>query len=174
MKETLGPETLPTPGYRLLDVSAAYQQYTILDPDAEREEPLGQKENIRLLWDWRIVGDRRFEVFLGVLMTGTIEEPQEVDVRLVGTFAVDGETPALGINVFVHTSAPAILLPYIREKITKLTGDGPFEAFWLPIVNVQSLMDSGVYPYDDSTGAKQLAEDPDALEKSEDHGEKTE
>lgn len=153
---------LPTAGYRLLDVSAAYQHYSIIDAE-DRDEPLQETRSTRFFWNWSVTAPRRFEVVLGILVTGTEDAPEEVDVRVVGTFAVEGEDPTLGIDTFVHTSAPAIILPYIREKITRLTADGPFGTYWLPIVNVQRLMKE-THPYEESEGARQLAQNPRALE----------
>lgn len=146
---------LPTPGYRLLDVSAALQRYSIVDPD-DPEAEVEDKPSMRFMWDWRMLEDRQFEVFLGVWLMGTTEQPQEVEVRLVGTFAIDGEVQALALREFVHTSAPAILMPYVRDKVTGLTADGPFGSYYMPIVNVQSLMKG--YAYENSSGAKQLQE----------------
>lgn len=156
MTDTERQETqdLPTPGYRLLDLSAALQRYSILDPE-DPESNLQEAPSLRLVWDWKLTDDQQFEVFVGVWLIGTKEEPQEVEVRMVGTFTVDGEVQDLELRDFVHTSAPAIMMPYVRDKVTQLTSDGPFGAYYLPIVNVRNLMKG--YSYEESTGAAQLA-----------------
>ncbi len=161
MNQTQAQEkAIPSPGYRLADVSAAYQHYEVLDPDTE---DIGEDVGLQFVWDWRIVGPHRFEVFFGVRVIGNQERPEKIDIRLVGSFATVGDSQALKLEDFSKTSAPAILLPYLREKVTKLSSDGPFGTYWMPLVNVQNLMDG--YDYQASTGAKQLAEDSEALDR---------
>lgn len=156
------PQKVPTPGYRILDVRAVYQRYELKDPEVEGLE---DSTGFQLVWDWRVSGPGRFEVFLGVLVSASTSRPEEIDVRVVGDFAVVGPTQSLAIEPFAHTSAPAILMPYLREKVTRLTSDGPLGTYWLPLINIHALMEQ--YDYAASRGAQQLADDPRALDQGD-------
>lgn len=150
---------LPTPGYRLLNVSVANVRYRVVDSDSAE---LGDESEMRFMWDWRLAGDRQFQVIIGARLIGDKTRPEELDVQLVGSFVILGEPKSVNLESFVHTSATAIMFPYLREKVAKFTADGPYGPHWLPLVNVQNLMKN--YDYAQSAGAKQLAANPDAAE----------
>jgi len=144
-----------TSGFRLRRVYAMEQVYELLDVDAI-EEGGPEERDIGFGWDWRVVGERAFEVLIALTVRGNKSAPEEVRLVLIGAFEVSGNTTTVTISDFVQKMAPAILFPYAREIVSSLTGRGPYGTFHLPAMNVLKLMEDK--DYSKSTGARQLKE----------------
>ncbi|MBA4159329.1 MAG: protein-export chaperone SecB [Gemmatimonadetes bacterium] len=148
---------IPTSGFRLLRVVTIHQAYSIA---IDEETILGVEDRrIAVDWDWSVSEDREFDVFLGVALSGSQEAPETVHAEIVGEFELEGTVPSMTFRKFVHTAAPAILLPYVRQIISDLTGRGPYGPYYLPSVNVVRMMQR--YDFETTGGAKQLREDPE-------------
>lgn len=141
-------------GYSLVKLHASKQLHRVLTADQVEEE-----RSTGISWDWRVEGPRLFQVFLGFEMKGPQEAPEEIEVDLVGTFQIEGEDTSLALQPFVQFSAPAIILPYIRQIVTNLTSHGPFEPLLMSPMNVQKMMEFA--NFEESTGFHQLREDPE-------------
>ncbi len=70
------------------------------------------------------------------------KSPVYVEVVFVGVFSVSGE-PNMSLDQFAKASAPAALLPYVREEIHNRFVKGGLPHFAvLPPLNVQALVNS--------------------------------
>lgn len=104
-------------------------------------------------WDWQWTSHDRFEVAITLHLEPTPARPEEVEVALLGTFKVDGDSQTLPLVAFTHDNAPAILFPYARQAIDELTARGPFGRLLLPPMNVLQIMSE--FPPESAQGAKQ-------------------
>ncbi|MCC6649885.1 MAG: protein-export chaperone SecB [Candidatus Eisenbacteria bacterium] len=145
-------DPVPPSGFGLERVCFIEQHLRLVEqvddlPDAD--------PNVQFGWDWRITGDRQFEVILQVQTSPTRRRPEEAAVLLTGQFVARGEGLSVPVVAFVSAQAPAILLPWARECISSLTGRGFFGQFMLPPLNVLTLMSN--VDKAAATGARQLA-----------------
>jgi len=151
------PERDLVSGYRIEAIYRVLHTYTIVDQAAVDEEDTG----IAFGWNWRIAGPRTLEVLLDVALKPTKALPESIEVQIVGRF-VAGEKLSLAPHDFVRLSAPAIIMPYIRQAISESTGHGPFHARHLPPMNMVEVM--AEMDFEETIGAKQLADDPEENE----------
>lgn len=146
---------LPTSGYLVRKVYAVDQRYQIVEVAQETE--VAERRNVSVSWDWRIIEQAVFEVRLQFDVGPTHDIPEFLAYAVVGTFEAPPESEReVDLHEFVRTHAVATLIPYIREGLGNLSSRGPFGPYHLPIVNAVRLAED--IRFDDSTGAKQLAE----------------
>ncbi len=107
-------------------------------------------------WDWRITAERLFEVALQISIDPSKARLEEVRLTMCGVFRIEADEPTIPLANFVRIHAPAIMMPYVRECLSSLTGRGFYGTFYLPPLNVFELM-KGMDP-DKTTGAGQLRE----------------
>lgn len=148
-------ESIPLSGYRLEKVYAVELHYELIQStdsllDSDRRETT-------LFWDWRATGERAIEVYMRAHVAGNREVPEEVTVGLLGEFRF-GADPSVTVDNFVSVHAPAMLLPYVRENVSTLTGRGPYKPYFLPSVNVVELGET--YDFAKTSGAEQIRNDP--------------
>jgi preprotein translocase subunit SecB len=70
-------------------------------------------------------------------------QPYVISVRVVGRFS-QAAGPIEQFAQFLRMGAPAILFPYIREIIDRLTADGKYGRVRLNPVNIQAMLAWGV------------------------------
>jgi preprotein translocase subunit SecB len=146
-------------GYRLSRLYYPRQSYALNDPTelpAEEGDTEDSEREFSVAWDWRITGESRFSISLGILIPATRRAPELIEVGVVGDFHVIGDTPSVDIKQFVTANGPAILFPYLRQAISQLTTNGPRGSYMLPALNILEMLKD--HSYDESTGAQQLAE----------------
>jgi Preprotein translocase subunit SecB len=146
--------SVPGAGYFLLRVFLPMQLYHEIGP-AELGEGTPDERSFGFAWDWRITGEREFQVYFALNLRGNQSVPEEVRVAAVGEFSLSTEPPSVPLSQFVHGHAPAILFPYVRQAVAQLTSAGPHGTFQMPPVNVMRLMED--HPYEESSGAADLA-----------------
>lgn len=149
-------------GYRLERIYAAEEHYALVDAELLEDVPESPEEGARpftLSWDWSVEGHRSFDVFLSVKIGPHGERLEEATVSMVGRFtALPGEL-TVPVESFITQHAPAIVMPYIREAISALTGRGFYGAFYLPPVNMLRFMQG--LDRSTATGFTQLRENPE-------------
>jgi preprotein translocase subunit SecB len=149
---------LPTSGYRILQIYAIRQSQELVAPETVDKSKTDR--DVTFAWDWRIVDQHIFEVFLGLQVGASADVPETLHYGVSVAFELD-EEPSIDIKSFVLTNSVATLLPFIREGLASLSMKGPFGAYYLPPLNATKI--AADLNYADSTGAKQLAADPAAL-----------
>lgn len=144
---------LPLSGYVIERIYTLHQLLEHKDPDEPATHGL-----VDIGWDWRLVLDADAPTF-EVRLTATIEPSEERDdfiaASVVGQFRQAVETPVVPLLDFVRLQGPAILLPYVRQVLSSLTSVSYYGTYYLPPVNVQSLMAD--FDPEKTSGAKQLA-----------------
>lgn len=147
-------KTVPVAGYSLQRIYVFEQHYQIRG-EFEIEE-LQPEPTISFLWDWRVAGERSFDVMISAEIGPSRERREEIKVTLIGSFKADsGET--VGFRTFVQQNAVAILFPYLRENLSSLSARGPFGMAILPPMNVVAI--ASEFDFSASTGAQQMQED---------------
>ncbi len=106
-------------------------------------------------WDWNLEADHRFTVRFLIELKPSRERPENVHVAMAAVVRRDGN-PTVPLTDYVKLHAPALLLPFLRETIASLTGRGLHGAFYLPPINVASIM-RGV-DLEQTEGMKQIRE----------------
>ena len=149
-------------GYRLERIHVAEQAYASAVRDDIRETDDHADRMVQFGWDWRPLTERRFEVVLEISCHPIKVAPESARVRLFGVFSADPGVPSIPFASFVRVNALAILFPYAREVISTMTGRGPYGAFHLNPVNVQTLAEE--LDIEDTTGAAFFREHPDMAE----------
>lgn len=144
-------QEVPVTGFSLDKVYCSEQFAKVVPPD---DLPQGPDPQIGLGWDWRIVGPRTFEVMLRVSLSPTRARPEEVRVTLCGLFKIIGPSTSVNVRDFVRLQGPAILMPYLREGVSSLTGHGYFGQWILPPFNVHLLMQQ--QKAEEAIGSRQL------------------
>lgn len=154
---TAAPD-LPTSGYSLDRIYVSEQSYRLADPTGEYPAD----PEIGFGWDWRIVAGAIFDVTVRIRIGPTEARPEEAIVCLVGVFQRVGTTQSTDLLDFTRVGGPAILLPYLREALSSLTGRGYHGVLLLPPLNVLAMMANA--NADETTGMRQIAaRDPLAL-----------
>lgn len=146
-------------GYILERIHVAEQQYRSVVAENLRDTQDPADRLVQLGWDWRPLGERRFEVVLELQCHPVTVAPEHAHVRLFGVFSAGPEVPAISFPSFVKVNATAILFPYAREVISTMTGRGPYGAFHLNPLNVAALAET--FDMEQSSGAKFLSENPE-------------
>lgn len=149
---------LPQAGYRLQHIYAIKQSFEVLDVEELKDPEDGQ---MLFGWDWRITNREEseissFEVRLELEIEGVTERPERIAVNLVGGFELVGEEQSVELQSFVMGPAPALLMPYLRERISAMSAAGSREAYHFPVLNVVKMME--VMTFEESTGWKQMQE----------------
>lgn len=106
-------------------------------------------------WDWKLIDQNLFEVNITLLLEPTPDRSERVEVSMIGVFRQGSDPIEVKLEEFVRYHAPAILMPYVREAVSSLTGRGYYPARNLNPINVQMLMER--QDPNRTTGAKQLA-----------------
>jgi preprotein translocase subunit SecB len=144
---------LPFTGYEIERIYTPHQLLEHKDPGEPATHGV-----LDIGWDWRLVLDADAPTF-EVRLTATIEPSEERDdliaASVVGRFRQAVEAPVVPLLDFVRLQGPAILLPYVRQVLSSLTSVSYYGSYYLPPVNVQSLMAD--FDPDKTFGAKQLA-----------------
>jgi preprotein translocase subunit SecB len=60
--------------------------------------------------------------------------------KIVGLFVADPGSN-LPLKAFANIQGPALLVPYVRELISNITGRAPIPAFYLDPVNIKALLE---------------------------------
>lgn len=141
---------LPESGYFIDKVYANRLALTVQQPQSADADDT----SVLFRWDWRNISEATFEVSIGLLLEPTPDRTEQVEVSIIGLFRKGTGKTEVPLGDFVRYHAPAILMPYVRESISSLTGRGFYPARLLPALNVQHLMD-GQDPAK-ATGAQQL------------------
>lgn len=144
-------------GYQLLRVYAIELHYALEDASTPGEPP-ERSRPVRIGWDWQVVGARTFDIALLVELGPSQTRPETMMARVAGTFAAEGDTQTVSFAQFVREHGPAILLPYVREHLTALSGRGPYGAFYLAPLNIGLIIDG--LDANSTQGARQLRENP--------------
>lgn len=86
--------------------------------------------------------DGRIKVELRVILESNVEsgQPYDVDVTYWGDFQLGDLPDGLTPDLFARQNAIAIMLPYVREAISSLTGRGSAGSFFMPPINVVALV----------------------------------
>jgi preprotein translocase subunit SecB len=117
-------------------------------PFAQRED--GEEKPSQVLCDLGPSGQlivnaelRRAELTLNMDVTPDPKwQPYKISVRVIGQFSqIVGDLKQF--QQFLRISAPAILFPYVREIIDRLTADAKYGKIRLNPVNLQSLISWG-------------------------------
>ncbi len=81
-----------------------------------------------------------------ITLTVTVEpnqqmRPYKVEVAVTGRFeTVPGTATPKDFDTFCRSNVPAILFPYVRELVHRVTSDGPYGAVRLDPVNLVNLV----------------------------------
>lgn len=154
----------PTAGYRLEGVYVPEQHYEqIAEREALRVGKGLDDRNVSVLWDWRPLGTRRFEVLLELRVEAIQAAPESARARIIGIFEAIGDNSALPLPNFIKFNAPAILFPFAREVISSMTGKGPNGAFHLNPVNIPALL--GHMDVSITSGSKYLDRNEEAAKQ---------
>lgn len=140
---------LPESGYFIEKVYA--NRLGLIVRESEKN---GDEAELFFQWDWRRIEESRFEVTVGLLLEPTRDRSEQVEVSIIGLFRQGSGKTEVPFGDFVRYHAPAILMPFVREAVGSLTGKGFYPARYLPVFNVQQLMDR--QDPTKATGAKQL------------------
>lgn len=141
----------PGTGYSLQSIHTTRASYQSARETSETPE----ERELAFRWDWRLQGERGFEVLLGATVGPMRGRPDAMEAVVVGTFSIVGEVQSIDLRRFVSLNAPALLMPYLREVLTNLSAHGPHGPFILPPINVVVLSES--FDMQASTGYPQLA-----------------
>lgn len=145
----------PETGFRLESIFFPLQHCETVDRDSETVKAV-ESEQIRIGWDWAwLEQPRLFEVAVSIDREPTTERPEVVHLKAVGRFSVSGSPPVMATEQFALRNATAILIPYLRQAFTSLTGNGPFGAQLLQPINVISAVER--FDPKQATAAKQTA-----------------
>jgi preprotein translocase subunit SecB len=143
---------LPESGFELVQI------YTLeLSSLWNKAADVTEKDNLFSFgWDWRMTGTKDvFEVRLSIRVSPSVVRPEQLAVRLVGRFRMVG-SPSLGVEQFAKLQAVAILMPYLRQALSAVTTNSPKGPYYLPSINVSTLMER--FDVAKASGAKQLAD----------------
>lgn len=149
----------PSAGYRIDGVYVAEQHYEPVPKDALRLGEAEDDRKVRVAWDWRPLGPRRFEVMLELRLEAVVQAPEAARARVIGIFEAVGDMASVPLRDFVRFNAPAILFPFGREVISAMTGRGPSGAFHLHPVNIRSIFEQ--VDMAATSGAQFLDQHPD-------------
>jgi preprotein translocase subunit SecB len=149
--------TLPTSGYRL-DRVFAQEQTFIGYPNSEQFPASDGQPRATVGLDWRLVDEFQFTVVITLAIDPTRERPESIRVMMHGVFTRVGDSPTVPVMAFIQGHAPAILMPYVREAISSLTGRGYYGAMNLPPINVAMLM--GNVDMEATTGMREARANP--------------
>ena len=146
---------LPQTGYYLERVYVSRQMFVGY---ADRSQfPDGELGELTFGWDWSFASEEAFDVALSMKLDPTKARPESIEVALTGRFIRHGK-PLLPVGRFASLHAPAILMPYLREVMSALSGRGLSGALYLPPINVEHLMQN--MDEESTTAAQQMKENP--------------
>jgi preprotein translocase subunit SecB len=88
-------------------------------------------------------------------------QPYRVEMLISGVFVGEmGTVEVLG--EFSRLSAPAILFPYIREAVHRMTMDAPFGPLRLNPINIQEMLNRGPWAQEETISASNEPPPPSA------------
>jgi preprotein translocase subunit SecB len=139
-REVLRAETATPPRFHFRHFAVTRALFQELPKVALQE---GEKPTERLRTNVTakaMVGDKRAEVrFSMTLLPDPHTQPYEIQVEVVGAFSTeDGSDEQLG--TFCRVNAPAILFPYMRELVNRISADGRYGPIRLNPVNIAALL----------------------------------
>lgn len=105
-------------------------------------------------WDWEPQDVDTFYVLFGVQGSPGKDRPERVTVSMAALFRRQGNPQKPAFVDFVMMNGPTILMPYLREAFSNLTGRGLLHAHVLPPVNMVRLMKT--FDFNSSAGALKL------------------
>ncbi|MCL5884998.1 MAG: protein-export chaperone SecB [Deltaproteobacteria bacterium] len=102
-----------------------------------------KKHKINLMLEYNKNFEEEGKKLVAVLTIQTPREdshlPISVSVTYEGIFAIAGETPIEELAAFSEAAAAAILLPYVRAEITRITSLTGAPPLVIPPINVQQM-----------------------------------
>lgn len=114
---------------------------------------------VEYTWNWEPRDLETFYVLFGMRGLPGKDRPERITVSMAALFRRVGNPQKPTVKDFVMTNGPTILMPYIRETVSNLTGRGIIGAYTLPPFNVLKFMSA--IKFELSAGAKKLATRPD-------------
>lgn len=147
-------QSLPLAGYLLQKLYSPELHYFTVEVD---EVSVQDERNIRVAWDWRIVGERAFEVLLDITMCPSKQRHDQAQAKVVGYFVAMAGDQKVPFDRFVTLHAPTLMLPYVRETLSSLFARGPIGPDYLPPINVHRMAKDFDFP--GATGCLQLKRD---------------
>lgn len=114
---------------------------------------------VEYAWDWEPRDSDTFYVLFGVRGLPGKDRPERVTVSMAALFRREGNPQKPAFVDFITTNGPTILMPYVREAFSNLTGRGLLNGHVLPPVNIIGLMKT--FKFESSAGAKKLAAQAD-------------
>lgn len=148
----------PTPG--AYHIERIFAQELIFEGVRETAA-LPDAFKIEYAWDWEPRDRDTFYVLFGVRGLPGKERPERITVSMAALFRRVNNPRKPTLVDFVMTNGPTILMPYIRETVSNLTGRGITGAYVLPPFNVVKFMSGRKFEL--SEGAKKLATRPDII-----------
>jgi preprotein translocase subunit SecB len=97
-------------------------------------------DTLAIGWDWAWLARNVFDVNLTINISPSSLRPENISLTAIGRFSIRGEATSVSVEQFAQFSAPAILMPYVRQHITALTSAGQVSPLVLPPLNVQAMM----------------------------------
>lgn len=144
---------LPLTGYEIEKIYTIHQLMEHMNPGEPDTQGL-----LDIGWDWRLLLEADVPTF-EVRLSATVEPSEDRDdfitASVVGRFRQTAEEPTVHVIDFARLHGPAILLPYLRQALSSLTSLSFYGSYYLPPINVQSLMAD--FDPEQTSGAKQLS-----------------
>lgn len=172
---------LTGPSYELADVYSSRQLFELVEVD--EDTPPEEERKTEFSWNWRLIQTiateqtaERYEnsdaipkgllieVNLGLRVGPSSSASYRAETQLVGRFLCvrpDEEWPndLPPLHTFASLHAVSVLIPYLRQRMSDISGQGPHDEFYLPVLNVHDLMEP--FEIEESVGWKGLKELPD-------------
>ncbi|WP_299235483.1 protein-export chaperone SecB [uncultured Bacteroides sp.] len=96
------------------------------------------KEPIAFQHQINLIIENVYKVSLGIILA--LESKYNIEIQISGIFELTNES-ILGQKLITN-NAIAILFPYLRSQLTLLTSQPGFEPVILPIMNINTLLNS--------------------------------
>lgn len=176
MNDEFDAAELTGPAYELNSVVSLKESFEILLDT----EGLPEEREAHFNWDWRVrsivpSGEDDTEdgggtqipkalfvdVVVGLIAEASQAAAYNLETQLMGTFAAirpdeDWPDDYPSLHEFVSLSAVSTLMPYLRQRVSDLSGQGPYPPYFLPNINVPELMET--FNMQRSTGWQWLEE----------------
>jgi len=114
---------------------------------------------IEYAWDWEPRDTDTFYVLFGVRGLPGKDRAERVTVSMAALFRREGNPQKPALVDFITTNGPTMLMPYVREAFSNLTGRGLLNSYLLPPVNILVLRKT--FKFESSAGARKLADHAD-------------
>jgi preprotein translocase subunit SecB len=150
---------LPISVYSLVRIFAVDQHHDVVN--ANDSSLSADTREVAFAWDWSFREPGEFEVLLGAEIGPNKDVPETIKYAVVAHFRFDDERTADQVTQFAYRNAPTILIPYLREGISALSGRGPYGAFILPPLNMTEVIKS--FNPEGASGIAELEAQPQML-----------